>query len=98
MNLSRLLLVTALVLAAGPRLGAEETSVSGNAPQAQGAASAAPQRPGRQVSVANVKDTFFSYVLGIVFSGIDVDIDNAQMRQILTEFQSKLKFPFDLVN
>jgi hypothetical protein len=49
------------------------------------------------VSLSNVRDTFFSYVLGIILTGIDVDIDNAQMRSILTEFQSKLKFPFDLI-
>jgi hypothetical protein len=53
--------------------------------------------PGRQVSLSPVKDTFFAYVLGIVLTGLDVDIDNARMRAILTEFQSKLKFPFDLV-
>lgn len=90
MKLSLILLGASLVLASGPRLGAEEV-------QAQGSAAPSPMRPGRQISVARVKDTFFSYVLGIVFSGMDVDIDNAQMRQILTEFQSKLKFPFDLV-
>jgi hypothetical protein len=95
MKLSLLLLGASLILAAAPRLGAEETVAPGGAPQA--AAAPSPIRPGRQVSVAKVKDTFFSYVLGIIFSGIDVDIDNAQMRQILTEFQSKLKFPFDLV-
>lgn len=53
--------------------------------------------PGRHVSVSAVKDTFFAYALGIVLTGLDVDIDNAQMRAILTEFQSKVKFPFDLV-
>ncbi|MGA2613420.1 MAG: hypothetical protein ABSG38_08205 [Spirochaetia bacterium] len=54
-------------------------------------------RPGRQISLAKVKDTFFSYVLGIVLTGLEVDLDNAQMREILTEFQTKLKFPFDMV-
>ncbi len=57
-------------------------------------------RPGREISLPpnQVKDTFFAYVLGIVFTGTDVDLDNAQMRDILTEFQTKLKFPFDLVS
>jgi hypothetical protein len=44
-----------------------------------------------------VRDTFFAYALGIVMTGLEVDIDNAQMRDILTEFQTKLKLPFDLV-
>ena len=97
MKLLPALLAAFLVLAAASRLDAEEPPAPGSAPQAQTEANPASIRPGRQVSVADVRDTFFSYVLGIVFSGIDVDIDNAQMRAILTEFQSKLKFPFDLV-
>ncbi len=60
----------------------------------------APLRPGREISLPSnqVKDTFFAYVLGIILTGTDVDIDNAGMRSILTEFQTKLKFPFDLVS
>lgn len=58
-----------------------------------------PQRPGREVSLPpnQVRDTFFAYVLGIVLEGLEVDIDNAEMRQILTEFKSKLNVPFDLI-
>ncbi len=59
----------------------------------------APTRPGREVSLPpdQVRDTFFAYVLGIVMTGIEVDIDNSQMREILTEFKSKLNVPFDLI-
>jgi hypothetical protein len=44
-----------------------------------------------------VKDTFFAYVIGILQAGIEVDIDNAGMREILTEFKSAMSFPFDLI-
>lgn len=56
-------------------------------------------RPGREVSLPpdQVRDTFFAYVLGIVMDGLEVDIDNPQMREILTEFKSKLDVPFDLI-
>ncbi len=67
---------------------------------AQSLDSSAPLRPGRSISLPpnQVKDTFFAYALGIVLTGTEVDIDNSQMRDILTEFQTKLKFPFDLVS
>ena len=56
-------------------------------------------RPGREISLSpgEVKDTFFAYVLGIIKAGVEVDIDNAAMREILTEFKSALNLPFDLV-
>ena len=56
-------------------------------------------RPSRDISLppTAVKDTFFAYVLGIIQTGVEVDIDNAGMRDILTEFKSTLKLPFDLV-
>jgi hypothetical protein len=56
-------------------------------------------RPGREVSLPSsaVKDTFFAYVLGIITAGAEIDVDNAQMREILTEFKSALNLPFDLV-
>jgi hypothetical protein len=91
------MLLSFLVLAAGPRLFAGDEPVPGAVPAAQASPVSSAMRPGRQISLSKVKDTFFSYVLGIVLTGIDVNIDNAQMRDILTEFQSKLKFPFDLV-
>ena len=78
-------------------LWSQDTPTPAAMPTVQSLSASSGMRPGRQVSLSNVKDTFFSYVLGIVFTGIDVDIDNAQMRGILTEFESKLKFPFDLV-
>jgi len=56
-------------------------------------------RPGREISLppTEVKDTFFAYVVGIIAAGAEVDIDNAQMRDILTEFKSSLSLPFDLI-
>jgi hypothetical protein len=58
------------------------------------------QRPGREVSLSSreVKDTFFAYFLGIIATGVDVDIDNGQMREILTEFKSHPDLPFDLIS
>jgi hypothetical protein len=58
------------------------------------------QRPGREVAVpkTEVKDSFFGYVLGIIRSGIDIDINNEQMRAILTEFKTSLDLPFDLID
>ena len=60
---------------------------------------ASAQRPGREVSLSRseVKDSFFAYVIGIIRSGLEVDIDGEQMREILTEFKTALILPFDLV-
>ncbi len=68
------------------------------APQAQEQAPAS-LRPGREVSLpaSEVKDTFFAYVLGIIKAGVEMDIDNEDMRSILTEFKSALDVPFDLI-
>jgi hypothetical protein len=67
---------------------------------AQEPASPAPERPGREVSLpqGEVRDTFFAYVLGIITAGLEVEVDNAQMREILTEFKSTLAVPFDLID
>jgi len=67
---------------------------------AQEPASPAPTRPGREVSLPpnEVKDTFFAYVMGIITAGLEADLDNAQMRDILTEFKSTLAVPFDLID
>jgi len=60
---------------------------------------AAPRPPGREISLpaTEVKDTFFAYVLGIIRAGVELDIDNAAMRAILTEFKSSLALPFDMI-
>ena len=57
-------------------------------------------RPGREVSLppSEVKDTFFAYILGIIASGVETEIDNEQMRDILVEFKSPLNLPFDLIS
>jgi hypothetical protein len=59
-----------------------------------------PPRPGREVSFLpeEIKDTFFAYVLGVVRSGVALEIDNADMREILTEFKASLELPFDKVD
>ncbi len=56
--------------------------------------------PGREVSLPReeVRDTFFAYVLGIITAGLEVNMDNAEMRGILTEFTSTLAVPFDLID
>ncbi len=65
---------------------------------AQDAEPAAP--PGREVSLptAQVKDTFFAYILGIIRIGAEVEIDNEGMRAVLVELKSGLKLPFDLIS
>ncbi len=62
-------------------------------------AAPAPNPPGREVSLSRseVKDTFFAYVLGIIKAGVEMDIDNAAMRSILSEFKTSLDLPFDLI-
>jgi len=56
--------------------------------------------PGRDISLpaSEVKDTFFAYMLGIIASGVEAEIDNEQMRDILVEFKSHLDLPFDLIS
>jgi hypothetical protein len=58
-----------------------------------------PQRPGREVSFLpeEIKDTFFAYVLGVVRSGVELEMDNADMREVLVEFKTALDLPFDKV-
>jgi hypothetical protein len=94
------LLVAVFILVGGSRLSAQDAAATQGSPgpTSQEIPSASEIWPGRQVSLAQVKDTFFAYVLGIVLTGLDVDLDNPHMRAILTEFQTKLKFPFDLVS
>ena len=55
--------------------------------------------PGRDVSLPSteVKDTFFAYALGIIASGAEFEIDNAQMRSLFVEFTKALGVPFDLI-
>jgi hypothetical protein len=64
-----------------------------------GEASSLETRPGREVSFPKneVRDSFFAYMLGVIATGTDFDVDNNQMREILTEFKSKIALPFDLI-
>jgi hypothetical protein len=81
----------------GPAAAAQDRSEAGTPDVPPGPA--APARPGREVSLpeSEVKDTFFAYFLGIISGGMPVDMDNAQMREILVEFKSALDVPFDLI-
>jgi hypothetical protein len=58
-----------------------------------------PPRPGREVSLprSEVKDTFFAFLLGLISSGTEIDVDNQEMREILVEFTSVLNVPADLI-
>jgi hypothetical protein len=69
-------------------------------PLAVQAQTAASLRPGREVSLplSEVKDTFFGYLLGVIMSGADLDIDNATLKEILTEFKAYPGLPFDLIS
>jgi hypothetical protein len=62
-------------------------------------AGAAPQRPGREISMprSEVKDTFLAYVLGIIHAGIEVELDNEFLRGILSEFKTTIGLPFEEV-
>jgi hypothetical protein len=56
-------------------------------------------RPGREIALSpdEVKDTFFAYVIGVIISGVEVDLTNSDLRDILTEFKTSLDLPFDLI-
>lgn len=87
---ARSLLGTALLCACASWASAQEQATQPASP---------PGAPGREISLPpdQVKDTFFAYVLGIIRTGVEMDIDNAGMRAILTEFKSSLALPFDLI-
>ncbi len=57
-------------------------------------------RPGREIALPadQVKDSFFAYAIGVIVAGVEVNLDNADLRDILTEFKSSLKLPFDLID
>jgi hypothetical protein len=57
-------------------------------------------RPGREVSLpaSEVRDTFFAWLLGIITAGLDAELDNATLRQALTEFHFTVDLPFDRIS
>ena len=59
----------------------------------------ATERPGKEYALPpeQVKDTFFAYVIGIIGAGIEVELTNSDLREILIEFKSSLELPFDLI-
>ncbi len=57
----------------------------------------ATERPTREISLPRdeVKDSFLAYVLGIIYSDADIELDNVSLREVLVEFKSSLDLPFD---
>ena len=55
--------------------------------------------PGREVALpaSQVRDTFFAWLLGIIDGGLDVELDNATLREALAEFRSTVNLPFDRI-
>jgi hypothetical protein len=63
------------------------------------AAAGSPPPPGRELILpaSVVKDTFFAWLVGLVDAGRDASIDNAGLRDVLTEFRSTIALPFDRI-
>jgi hypothetical protein len=57
-------------------------------------------RPGKEISLSpeEVKDSFFAYVIGVIGSGVEVELYNSDLREILTEFKTSMDLPFDLIS
>jgi len=55
--------------------------------------------PGRELILppSEVRDTFFAWLVGVVDAGRDASIDNAGLREVLTEFRSTIALPFDRI-
>ena len=55
--------------------------------------------PGRELILppSEVRDTFFAWLVGVVDAGRDAAIDNAGLREVLTEFRSSIALPFDRI-
>ncbi len=103
MSIPRALTAAFSVILFAAAVGAAAQQEPTPAPSPASSASAGedlhPAVPGREVSfpASQVKDTFFAYVLGVIASGMPVDMDNASMRTVLVEFKSALNLPFDLI-
>lgn len=56
--------------------------------------------PGRELILppSEVKDTFFAWLVGVVDAGRDAAMDNAGLREVLTEFRSTIALPFDRIS
>ncbi len=59
-----------------------------------------PPPPGRELILpsSEVKDTFFAWLVGVVDAGRDAELDNAELRDVLTEFRSSIALPFDRIS
>ena len=57
------------------------------------------KRPGKEYALPpdQVKDSFFAYVIGVIRSGVEMDLTGADLRDILTEFKTSLDLPFNLI-
>ena len=85
-----------------PLAGVSAVLVLALAAVAAGAQSAAdlPLSPGRELILpaSEVKDTFFAWLVGVVDAGRDAELDNAALRDVLTEFRSSIALPFDRIS
>ncbi len=85
-----------------PPAGACAVLVLALAAAAAGAQSAAdsPPPPGREfiLPTSEVKDTFFAWLVGVVDAGRDAELDNAELRAVLTEFRPSIALPFDRIS
>jgi hypothetical protein len=85
-----------------PLAGVSAVLVLALAAAAAGAESAAdlPLPPGRELFLpaSEVKDTFFAWLVGVVDAGRDAELDNAALRDVLTEFRSSIALPFDRIS
>lgn len=85
-----------------PSAGASAVLLLAFAAAAAGAQSLpdAPPPPGRELILppSEVKDTFFAWLVGVVDAGRDASIDNAGLRDVLTEFRSSIALPFDRIS
>jgi hypothetical protein len=70
------------------------------AADAQSVADGSPPPPGRELILPSteVKDTFFAWLVGVVDAARDASIDNAGLRDVLTEFKSSIALPFDRIS
>ncbi len=97
-------MVTGMLLAFACAAGAQTAGAAGTgtagglSAQPRPAASSA-AIPGREISMPpdQVKDSFFAYAIGILVAGLDVEMTNQDLKNVLTEFKTYVNLPFDLI-
>jgi hypothetical protein len=83
-----------------PLAGVSAVLVLALAAAADLSAADSPLPPGRELirPASEVKDTFFAWLVGVVDAGRDAELDNAALRDVLTEFRSSIALPFDRIS